>query len=396
MDWDQVASLKKELAKLQQQLKVRGGDDQEKEEIISDLRSEGEALAKQNGKLSETIRKLRAAAKTHDSEVTKLKTDLDKNVTEVERLRKSLNAKNEIEGSQSETIKSLTDANKAWETDSKKLKSDLEDNVEKVLGLRSSLEGAYREMAEMKRKLEDAAGEAAAAALSKEVALRQETVARLEEERRGWNSQKQRLELQLVNLQDSLQMAEAGSREREEKLRHEVVAMRVRLEESDRRQEDMSDCVGQATKPLLRQIETLQSSLREVTTVQERVEHSLGERLHLAQQSLAHAQERERALAEKVAELGVKEAACQEQASQERGRRVAAEAGLEEARERLRAAEDRRARERQEAESERASVGEEVGELRRDKEFLAASLSTERSESEGRQRKCVALMEQVR
>merc|ERR1711978_494297 len=111
----------------------------------------------------------------------------------------------------------------------------------------------------------------------------------------------------------------------------------------------MSDCVGQATKPLLRQIETLQSSLREVTTVQER----------------------ERALAEKVAELGVKEAACQEQASQERGRRVAAEAGLEEARERLRAAEDRRARERQEAESERASVGEEVGELRRDKEFLA-------------------------
>ena len=29
----------------------------------------------------------------------------------------------------------------------------------------------------------------------------------------------------------------------------------------------MSDCVGQATKPLLRQIETLQSSLREVTGV---------------------------------------------------------------------------------------------------------------------------------
>ena len=28
-------------------------------------------------------------------------------------------------------------------------------------------------------------------------------------------------------------------------------------------QEDMSECVGKATKPLLRQIETLQSSLRQ-------------------------------------------------------------------------------------------------------------------------------------
>merc|ERR1719282_1848450 len=277
VDQEQVMVLKKELMKLQQTLKSKGGDDQEKEEVISDLRSEGEALAKQNGKLSETIRKLRAKEKTHDTEVGKFKTDLEKNVVEVERLRKSLIAKNEVEGTQSETIKSLTEANKAWEVESKKLKNDLEDNVEKVLGLRSSLEGAYREMAEMKRKLEDAAGEAAAAALSKEVSLREEAVGKLDEERRGWNREKQRLELQIVNLQDSIQMTEAGSREREEKLRQEIVIMRVKLEDSDRRQEDMSDCVGQATKPLLRQIETLQSSLREVTSVQERVEQSLGE-----------------------------------------------------------------------------------------------------------------------
>ena len=144
MDQEQVTVLKKELVKLQQTLRLRGGDDQEKEEIITDLRKEGEALAKQNGKLSETIRKLRAKDKTHDVEVTRLKSDLQKNVAEVERLKKSLNSKNEVEGSQSETIKTLTEANKAWETESKKLKSDLEDNVEKVLGLRSSLEGAYR------------------------------------------------------------------------------------------------------------------------------------------------------------------------------------------------------------------------------------------------------------
>merc|ERR1719282_1217955 len=396
VDQEQVMVLKKELMKLQQTLKSKGGDDQEKEEVISDLRSEGEALAKQNGKLSETIRKLRAKEKTHDTEVGKFKTDLEKNVVEVERLRKSLIAKNEVEGTQSETIKSLTEANKAWEMESKKLKNDLEDNVEKVLGLRSSLEGAYREMAEMKRKLEDAAGEAAAAALSKEVSLREEAVGKLDEERRGWNREKQRLELQIVNLQDSIQMTEAGSREREEKLRQEIVIMRVKLEDSDRRQEDMSDCVGQATKPLLRQIETLQSSLREVTSVQERVEQSLGERLHLASQSLALAQERERGLGEKVQEMSAKEVASQEQVNQERSRRIQVETKLEEIQERMRNIEDKRVREKQEIETERKSVSDEIGELKKDKEYLTASLNTEKTESEGRRKKCLALMDQLK
>ena len=166
---------------LQQTLKAKSGDDQKKDDIITDLKS-----------------------------------DLEKNVAEVERLRKSLNAKNELEGNQSETIKKLTDENKAWETESKKLKRDLEDNVEKV----SSLEGAYRDM---KKKLEDAAGEAASAALSKEVSVREEAVTKLKEE-------KQRLELQVVNLQDSLQMTEASSGQREDKLRQEVKKLKIKLE----------------------------------------------------------------------------------------------------------------------------------------------------------------------
>merc|ERR1719470_830174 len=173
----EVLRLEKEVAKLNHALKEVGGDDKEKDEVIEDLRSEGEALARQNGKQAEVIRKLRSKEKSHDGEVSKLKTELEKNVVEVERLRKSLAAKNNLEGSQSEAIKTLTEANQAWEGENKKMKNELEDNVEKVVGLRSSLESAYREMAEMKRKLEEAAGEAAAAALSKEVSLREEAVA---------------------------------------------------------------------------------------------------------------------------------------------------------------------------------------------------------------------------
>ena len=58
MDWDQVASLKKELAKLQQQLKARGeGEDH----LGPEVGRGGPALAKQNGKLSEIIRKFKIA-----------------------------------------------------------------------------------------------------------------------------------------------------------------------------------------------------------------------------------------------------------------------------------------------------------------------------------------------
>ena len=158
------------------------GEEEEKDEIIADLRSEGEALAKQNGKQAEIIRKLRAKEKTQETELSRLKTDNEKNLNEAETLKKSLASKNSVEGVQSENIKKLTDANLAWEAENKKVKNDLEDNVEKVLGLRSSLEAAYKEMAEMKRKLEEAAGEAAAAALSKEISLREEAERTLSEE----------------------------------------------------------------------------------------------------------------------------------------------------------------------------------------------------------------------
>jgi len=396
VDQEQVLVLKKELNKLQQTLKSKGGDDQEKDEVIADLRSEGEALAKQNGKLSESIKKLRDKAKSHEGEVKKLKTDLEKNVSEVDRLKKSLNSKNEVEGTQCETIKSLTDANKAWEIENRQIKSDLEDNVEKVLGLRSSLEGAYREMAEMKRKLEEAAGEAAAAALSREVALRETAVAALEDERRSWNNQRQRLELQVVNIQDSLQMNETSSREREDKLRLEIVGLRLKLEESERRQEDMSDCVGKATKPLLRQIETLQTSLREVTSVQEKVEQSLGERLQLANQSLAHAQERERSLAERVQGFSTKEAASREKVSQERERRIEIETKLQHLEEKVMEIEETNMKERQDIEKERSKVREELEQLGKEREHLRASLATQESDSQSRKIQCVALMEQLK
>ena len=134
----------KELEKMKKSVAVDAGEEQERDEMISDLRSEGEALARQNGKQAEVIRKLRAKEKTADKDVEKFKAESEKGKAELERLSKSLAEKNSLEGTQSEAIKNLTEANQAWEVENKKLKNDLEDNIEKVSGLRKSLEAAYR------------------------------------------------------------------------------------------------------------------------------------------------------------------------------------------------------------------------------------------------------------
>ena len=134
----------KELEKMRKAVAAEAGEDQEREEMIADLRSEGEALARQNGKQAEVIRKLRAKEKTADKDIDKFKSESEKAKSELERLSKSLAEKNSLEGTQSEAIKNLTEANQAWEVENKKIKNDLEDNVEKVSGLRKSLEAAYR------------------------------------------------------------------------------------------------------------------------------------------------------------------------------------------------------------------------------------------------------------
>ena len=134
----------KELEKMKKSVAADVGEEQEREEMIADLRSEGEALARQNGKQAEVIRKLRAKEKSADKDIEKFKAESEKSKAELERLSKSLAEKNNVEGTQSEAIKNLTEANQAWEVENKKIKNDLEDNIEKVSGLRKSLEAAYR------------------------------------------------------------------------------------------------------------------------------------------------------------------------------------------------------------------------------------------------------------
>jgi len=63
--------------------------------------------------------------------------------------------------------------------------------------------------------------------------------------------------------------------------------------------------VSMATRPLLRQIESLQASLNETRTNSDRIELSLTDRLQQTTLQLAAAQERERTASDQYRQVGI-------------------------------------------------------------------------------------------
>lgn len=168
-----------------------------------------------------------------------------------------------METKQIEAVRELTTANSKWEEEHNRVKSDWEDAAERASGLTRSLEAAYKEIADLKRGLLEKEGEAQEMALSKEMAAKQALQERLREVQEQSRRDQEAL---LRRVDDSRAAAASEERQaarREEQLRQECEDLRHRLEQSENRHEEVSGCVSAATKPLLRQIASLQAGLSE-------------------------------------------------------------------------------------------------------------------------------------
>jgi len=126
------------------------------------------------------------------------------------------------------------------------------------------------------------------------------------------------------------------------------------------------------------------------------VERSLGERLQQAEHGLAGARERERAARESAAAGLAKLAGLEERASIDRQGMLEAKTRAEELEGRLRLAEEVAARERRERDRQLSGVSDQLETVTKEKQFLTASLETEKLECESRRQKSVALVEQLK
>ncbi|XP_015510965.2 TATA element modulatory factor isoform X1 [Neodiprion lecontei] len=213
----------------------------EKDQVIKELREEGEILSKQQLQHSNIIKKLRSKEKESDSTIKQQREQIEEQSLELERLKRSLYAKEEIERTQIEAVHSLTAKTKRQEKEVLTLQEKLDDALNKLDTYKKSLEAAKTDLTETKQHLAFAEEELKEAI-----------------ENAGESSQ---LSAQVRELKTRLRQAEETRVKREDSLRQENNELLKRLESSEERNEALSESVSMATKPLLRQLEQLQSNL---------------------------------------------------------------------------------------------------------------------------------------
>ncbi|XP_065564602.1 TATA element modulatory factor-like isoform X2 [Artemia franciscana] len=264
---------------------------QEKEEIIMELRAEGEKLSKQQLQHSTAIKKLRAKEKEDEKLLKIQKEKIEELQKESDRLKKSLSAKEEIERSQIEAVRQLTEAKKAAEKELDSLRARCTEAEGQLHSLREAVEYAQREYEALEQRNIELESEAAQKTLSKEISIRQELQLALEESQSISAAEKSLLLAQLEDLKISLSNAEAELQRKREEHRRETNSLMDRLSYLESSHEESSQSITEATVPLLRQIESLQHSLVASREKSDRTERNMVEKLKFLESEVSRKRE---------------------------------------------------------------------------------------------------------
>ncbi|XP_060519303.1 TATA element modulatory factor [Cylas formicarius] len=218
-----------------------------KDQLIKELREEGEKLSKQQLQHSNIIKKLRAKEKEQETTIKHLKESHETLSLEADRLKKSLSAKEEVERTQIEAVNRLTIKNKKLEGELTKTRSQLDDLTQRYDATKKSLEAAKKELAEKSRTVQ-------------ELQAGEELLRSLQSRQRMTESQNEEVLGQLDDLRCRLRVSEEEYLQKEHKLRLENAELLRRLEEAGARNEELSQSVLEVSKPLVRQLESLQAT----------------------------------------------------------------------------------------------------------------------------------------
>ncbi|XP_023649809.1 TATA element modulatory factor isoform X2 [Paramormyrops kingsleyae] len=368
----------------------------EKEEQIRGLLEEGEKLSKQHLQHSNIIKKLRTKEKESDSQMAKQAKRIKELEEELKHLQQVLDGKEEVEKQHRENIKKLNGMVEKQERELGRLQSDTDELWEKNRSLQAALDSAYKELAELHKANATKDSEAQEAALSREVVAKERLSMALEKAQEESRLQQEALANQVADLRLALQRAEQQQARKEDYLREEIGELQQRLQAAETRNQELSQSVTSATRPLLRQIENLQASLGGQTASWEKLEKNISDRLADAQAQLAVAVERERSGAEELLAVKSQLASLESQNSllrQEKGR---LQGQLDVEKTRREQTEDDSSRERVELENLRGEHVRALEEARKEKLLLTNQLEMEKMKVEQEKKKCYLAQEALR
>ncbi|XP_011881931.1 PREDICTED: TATA element modulatory factor-like [Vollenhovia emeryi] len=346
----------------------------EKDEIIKELREEGEKLSKQQLQHSNIIKKLRVKEKETDATIKSQKEQIEEQNTELERLKRSLHAKEEVERSQIEAVHTLTAKTKKQEKEILMLQEKLDNAVNKMEAYKKSLDAAKVDLTETKKKL---------AATEEELKEAVDNAA-----------ESCQLFAQVEDLKLKYRQAEEAHVKREEFFKHENNELLKRLEAAEARSEELSESVSVATKPLLRQIEQLQANLLHKTNSFMKQEKVLSEKNIELQSKVENLIEMDRLLREENVNLKSKESHLESKLNLKEKERLR----LQESHDTLKEENERLVEQNKEHQDAISTLEQthssHVQELKREINALENKLAVEKAATDAERRRNNAILEQ--
>ena len=237
---------------LQKQIKT-------KDEKIEGLMLEGEKLSKTELKHSTTIKKLRQEKTEAEKSVADLTKKFEKATLDLSQASEKGTKQTETEKKLQESVKLLSDLTEQQTKHINKLESEKLINTKKYTETEASLKKTLDSIEEVKAKAQLEAEQVNAAALEKEIKANDRLHKDLTKIEESSKLLEQKLRQDIRELQIALQTVEEQAGNREDGLRKDVADLQTRLQQSDNKMDDISTSVDEATAPLLRQIEDLQT-----------------------------------------------------------------------------------------------------------------------------------------
>ncbi|KAK3092062.1 hypothetical protein FSP39_024833 [Pinctada imbricata] len=394
-------AVKKQLQRAQEDLEKKIKDKslqnliKEKDQQIDELMQEGEKLSKQQLQVNTIIKKLRVKEKENESLITSQKKKLEDQKSELDHLRKVCESKDDLEKKQTEAIGQLNAAVQRQEREMSKLKSDHDDAQERVRGLQTALDNSYKEIADLHRSNAAQDSKAHEAALSAEMQVREELKIQLDHERKAFVQEKEALVMQIEDLRLTLSRMEKEHNRREDMLRQEISDLQRHLQEDEARNQDLTQSVTSATRPLLRQIENLQSTYAAQSQSWEKVEKNLSDRLVDAQAQLATAVEKERSATEAVMELRSKVTSLETQISCLKQDKTQLTAELDLLKTKLEVLEDAKNSDIAQLETAKQELTKGLAEIKKEKVFLETQLDMEKTKVDQEKKKFALAQDQI-
>ena len=279
---------KKQVLILQETLKT-------KNEQLAAYELEGQNLAKKQGEMEKLVKKVRGEIKEKDNEIKGLRDSKDQLVKAIEEIQEVMRTKEQEASGANKTLSAMQAVSQASSDKISKLESELANKIEEISSQRRALDSAWNENSECKRSITELRAERDD--LKKQIGEGTSKVIETESNKRDIEQREAVLKATNKQLQDSLQRQMSESSLREERLREEINDMRKRWNEAITSRDTLASELGNTTTPLLRQISSLQESLRVKSENWQVIESSLSERALRAESAYEMA-EHKRALME--------------------------------------------------------------------------------------------------